>query len=37
LTEDEELLYERLFSDYYGENFRLEQERLPLLSKIFVE
>ena len=37
LTEDEELLYERLFSDYYGENFRLEQERLPLLSKIFVK
>jgi len=37
LTEDEELLYERLFSDYYGENFRLEQERLPVLSRIFVE
>lgn len=37
LTKDEELLYDRLFHDYYGENFRLEQERLPVLSRIFVE
>lgn len=29
LTEDEALLYERLFNDYYDTNFRLEQERVP--------
>jgi len=37
LTKEEMLVYERLFSDYYGENFRLEQERLPVLSRILVE
>ena len=37
LTENEALLYDRLFNDYYGKNFRLEQERLPVLSRIFVE
>ena len=29
LNEAEKILYERLVSDYYGENFRLEQERIP--------
>ena len=29
LNEDETLLYERLYSDFYKENFRLEQERIP--------
>jgi len=29
LTKEEHLLYERLHSDYYGKNFRLEQERIP--------
>ncbi len=29
LTQDEALLYERLFNDYYDTNFRLEQERIP--------
>jgi len=30
LTQSEQLLYARLYNDYYGENFRLEQERIPL-------
>ncbi len=29
LSEAERVVYERLISDYYGENFRLEQERIP--------
>ena len=29
LTKDEKLLYERLKNNYYGKNFRLEQERIP--------
>ena len=29
LTEEEFLLYERLFQDYYDKNVRLEQERIP--------
>jgi len=29
LANEERLLYERLHSDYYGRNFRLEQERIP--------
>ena len=29
LTSSERVLYERLFSDYYGKNIRLEQERIP--------
>lgn len=29
LTDDEELVYERLKNDFYGKNFRLEQERIP--------
>jgi hypothetical protein len=37
LAKEEALLYERLFSDYYGKNFRLEQERLPVLSRISVK
>jgi len=37
LTKNEALLYDRLFSDYYGENFRLEQEKLPVLSRILVK
>ena len=30
LKDAERLVYERLVNDYYGENFRLEQERIPL-------
>ena len=30
LSDAERLVYERLVNDYYGENFRLEQERIPL-------
>ena len=30
LTQDERVIYERLFSDYYGNNFRLEQEKILL-------
>ncbi len=37
LTKNEMLVYDRLFCDYYGENFRLEQERLPVLSRILVK
>ncbi|HIP02527.1 MAG TPA: hypothetical protein EYG75_03335 [Campylobacterales bacterium] len=29
LTEEENIIYERLNQDFYGENFRLEQERIP--------
>ncbi len=29
LTKDEQLAYERLKNDFYGKNFRLEQERIP--------
>ena len=29
LTKDEELVYERLKNDFYGKNFRLEQEKIP--------
>ena len=29
LTEEEYMLYGRLMRDYYGENIRLEQERMP--------
>jgi len=29
LTEEEQVIYERLENDFYGKNFRLEQERIP--------
>lgn len=29
LTEEENIIYKRLNQDFYGENFRLEQERIP--------
>ncbi len=29
LNEEEQLIYERMANNYYGENFRLEQERIP--------
>ncbi len=29
LTDKENIIYERLKNDFYGENFRLEQERIP--------
>jgi len=29
LSDVERVVYERLVSDYYGKNFRLEQERIP--------
>ena len=29
LTKEEKLVYDRLRSDFYGKNFRLEQERIP--------
>ena len=29
LSDAERVVYERLVNDYYGENFRLEQERIP--------
>lgn len=29
LSDSERVVYERLVNDYYGENFRLEQERIP--------
>ena len=34
LTREEMILYDRVFNDYYGENFRLEQEKLPVLDRL---
>ncbi len=34
LTANEQVVYERLKNDYYGKNFRLEQERIPLAYAI---
>ena len=34
LTKEEMIVYDRLFNDYYGENFRLEQERLAVLNRL---